>query len=73
LQNCSYIQKQLYICRNKNEIDMTQEMINAVIERVNEMKNNVEIQKIMMQFESTDDANNWLVKAAIATLMGVQN
>jgi hypothetical protein len=52
---------------------MTQEMINAVTERVNEMKNNVEIQKIMMQFESTDDANNWLVKAAIATLMGVQN
>jgi len=52
---------------------MTQQMINTVTERVNEMKKNVEIQKIMMQFESNDDAYNWLVKAAIATLIGVQN
>jgi hypothetical protein len=52
---------------------MTSKMINAVTERVNEMRNNVEIQKIMMQFKSTEEANNWLVKAAIATLMGVQN
>jgi hypothetical protein len=51
----------------------TQEMINTVIERVNEMKNNVEIQKIMMTFKNNDDAYNWLTKAAIATLMGAQN
>jgi len=51
---------------------MTQEMINTVIERVNEMKSNVEIQNIMMQFSSVEEANNWIVKAAIATLMGVQ-
>ena len=59
--------------RHKKIEIMTSKMINAVTERVNEMRNNVEIQKIMMQFESTEDANNWLVKAAIATLMGVQN
>lgn len=67
------IEKEYLYLYQQKQIDMTQEMINAVTERVNEMKNNVEIQKIMMQFESTDDANNWLVKAAIATLMGVQN
>jgi hypothetical protein len=50
----------------------TNEMISTVIDRVNEMKKNVEIQKIMMTFKTTDDAYNWLVKAAIATLMGVQ-
>jgi len=52
---------------------MTQQMITSITERVNEMKNNVEIQKIMIAFESNDDAYNWLVKAAIATLIGVQN
>ena len=52
---------------------MTQKMINTVNERVNEMKSNVEIQKIMMQFSSNNEAYNWLVKAAIATLVGVQD
>jgi 3-methyladenine DNA glycosylase AlkC len=52
---------------------MTTSMINTVTERVNEMKKNVEIQKIMMQFETNEEANNWIIKAAIATLMGVQN
>lgn len=51
---------------------MTQEMINAVIERVNEMKKNVEIQKIMMTFKTNDEAYDWLTKAAVATLLGVQ-
>lgn len=51
---------------------MTQEMINTVIERVNEMKQNVEIQKIMMTFKTNDEAYAWLTKASIATLMGVQ-
>lgn len=51
---------------------MTQEMTNTVIARVNEMKQNVEIQKFMMQFSSNEEACNWLVKAAIATLVGVQ-
>lgn len=50
----------------------TQEMTNTVIARVNEMKQNVEIQKIMMGFKTNDEAYDWLVKAAIATLMGVQ-
>lgn len=52
---------------------MTQAMINTVIERVNEMKQNVEIQKIMMGFKTNEEAYDWLVKAAIATLLGVQN
>ena len=51
---------------------MTQEMINTVIDRVNEMKKNVEIQKIMITFKNNDEAYDWLTKAAIATLMGVQ-
>lgn len=51
----------------------SQEMMNVVIERVNEMKLNANIQEIMMQFKTNDDAYNWLTKAAIATLMGVQN
>lgn len=50
----------------------TQEMTNTVIARVNEMKQNVEIQKIMMGFKTNYEAYDWLVKAAIATLMGVQ-
>lgn len=57
----------------QNSKTMTQAMINTVTERVNEMKSNVEIQKIMMQFSSNEEAYNWLIKAAIATLMGVQN
>ena len=52
--------------------ETTQEMTNTVIARVNEMKQNVEIQKIMMGFKTNDEAYDWLVKAAIATLMGVQ-
>jgi 3-methyladenine DNA glycosylase AlkC len=50
---------------------MTQEMIDTVIERANEMRKNVEIQKIMMQFSSTKEAESWIIKAAIATLIGV--
>ena len=52
--------------------EKTQKMTNTVIARVNEMKQNVEIQKIMMGFKTNDEAYDWLVKAAIATLMGVQ-
>ncbi len=51
---------------------ITTEMSNIVVERVNEMKQNVEIQKIMMGFKTNNEAYDWLVKAAIATLMGVQ-
>ena len=50
---------------------MTQEMIATVIERVNEMRKNAQIQKIMMQFSSTEEAEGWIIKAAIATLIGV--
>lgn len=51
---------------------MTTEMTNTVIARVNELKQNVEIQKIMMGFKTNNEAYDWLVKTAIATLMGVQ-
>lgn len=47
-------------------------MTQIVIERVNEMKKNVEIQKIMMGFKTNDEAYNWITKAAIATLFGIQ-
>ena len=50
----------------------TQEITNTITARVNEMKKNVEIQKIMMGFKTNDEAYDWLVKAAIATLTGVQ-
>lgn len=48
---------------------MTQSMIKTVTERINEMMKNVEIQKIMMCFESNDEAQEWLIKSAIATLI----
>ena len=49
---------------------MTNEMIDTVTERATQMMNDVKVQEIMMQFVNKEDANNWLVKAAIATLMG---
>lgn len=48
---------------------MTQSMINTVTERINEMMKNVEIQKIMMSFKTNEEAQDWLIKSAIATLM----
>lgn len=48
---------------------MTQSIINTVTERINEMMKNVEIQKIMMGFKSNDEAQDWLIKSAIATLI----
>ena len=51
---------------------MTSDMINSVTARVNEMMNNPEIQSIMAGFKTEVETYDWLVKAAIATLMGVQ-
>ena len=48
---------------------MTQSMINKVNERVNEMVKNVEIQKIMMSFKTNEEAQEWIIKSAIATLI----
>ena len=48
---------------------MTQSMINTVNERVNEMVKNVEIQKIMMSFKTNEEAQEWIIKSAIATLI----
>jgi hypothetical protein len=53
--------------------DMTEQMINTVNERVSLMVKDPKVQEIMMTFENNDDAHNWLIKAAIATLIGVQN
>ena len=50
---------------------MTQSMINMVNERVNEMVKKVEIQKIMMSFKTNEEAQEWIIKAAIATLVGI--
>ena len=48
---------------------MTTQMIQVVQERVNEMLNNIEIQKIMKSFATNEQAQNWIIKAAIATLI----
>jgi hypothetical protein len=52
---------------------MTTQMIKTVTERVNEMTKNVEIQKIMMSFSDNEEAQDWIIKAAIATLVIPQN
>ena len=52
---------------------MTDEMINTVNERVLLMSKDTKIQEIMLSFENDDEAHNWLINAAVATLMGVQN
>lgn len=44
-------------------------MIKTVQNRVNEMIKNAEIQNIMMSFSSTEAAQEWIIKAAIATLV----
>ena len=48
---------------------MSEQMIQTVQNRVNEMIQNVEIQNIMMSFSSTEAAQEWIIKAAIATLV----
>lgn len=48
---------------------MNAQMIEVVTSRVNEMSKNSEIQKILMGFKNNDEAHNWLIKAAIATLV----
>ena len=50
---------------------MSDSMINTITARVNEMKNNKEIQKIMNGFSSEQESQDWLIKAAMATLFGV--
>lgn len=52
---------------------MTQQMLNTITVRVNELKSNPEIQKIMNKFKTESEANDWLIKTAIATLFGVQH
>jgi len=44
-------------------------MIKTVQDRVNEMIQNVKIQNIMISFSSTEEAQEWIIKAAIATLI----
>ena len=47
---------------------MSTEMINTVIERTNEMLKDSKINKIYQSFNTKDEAQNWLIKTAIATL-----
>lgn len=49
---------------------MTNQMIQTVTDRANEMRSNPKVQEIMMKFKTTEEGNDWLVKAAIATLVG---
>ena len=48
-------------------------MIKMVQNRVNEMVKNTDIQKIMLGFDSKERAQNWVIKAAIATLFLSEN
>ena len=51
---------------------MTNEMINTVKDRADLMMTDVQVQEIMMTFDNPKDAQEWLIKAAVATLMGAQ-
>lgn len=48
---------------------MNEQMIQIVQSRVNEMIKDVQIQKIMISFESTEVAQEWIIKMAVATLI----
>ncbi len=49
---------------------MTQKMINTVTERINLMMKDERVQEIMMSFKTKEEGQNWIIKAATATLMG---
>ncbi len=52
---------------------MTQEQATqTVIARTNEMLKDSRINAIYQSHKTKDEAENWLIKTAIATLMGVQ-
>lgn len=49
---------------------MTQQTANEIIiQRMNEMTLNIEVQKKMLSFQKKEDAINWLIKTAVATLV----
>ena len=45
------------------------DMINIVNQRVDEMSKDSEIRQILKTFNSSEEAQQWLIKAAIATLL----
>ena len=44
-------------------------MINIVMERVNEMLKDDQINKLYQSYKTEDEAKDWLIKSAIATLV----
>ena len=48
---------------------MNEQMIKTVIERANEMLKNSEINNIYQSFKTKEAAQDWICKAAIATLI----
>lgn len=44
-------------------------MIQVVIERANEMLKNEKINSIYQSFQSEEEAKDWLIKSALATLI----
>lgn len=64
---------QCIFVENFKTTTMEKQMIQTVIDRANELRKNIEVQKYMMTFKKNEDAENWLVKAAIATLIGINN
>lgn len=47
----------------------TEIMIKTITERVNEMLKNQKINSIYQSFDTKENAENWLIKSAIATLL----
>ena len=47
-----------------------EQMLLMINDRIKEMVKNPEIQKIMLSFESDEEAKDWIIMAAIATLYG---
>lgn len=56
--------------RIKKHTAMTQnQIIQTVQNRATELMQEPKIQKIMMEFKSKDEAETWLLKSALATLI----
>ena len=48
---------------------MNEQMINTVNERITLMIQDKNIQKKILSFENKEEAHEWIIKAAIATLI----
>lgn len=54
-------------------IQLPDDMLKTVMNRANEMLKNEEINAIYQAFKTKDEAKDWILKAALATLWGLPN